>query len=225
MVSGPVHTQSLHMLPTGFISLPPEQGATMDEKTEELRDLFLDVADDGTVTESQEETPGSLTEERPEEERLDDTVGRMREQYEFDTDWSTEAYRRFVRGFFDEKSDEELADELEVDAEEVFSARLDLHLLRERDTEFPFELRTLRRLRTEDGDADPATELDTDEDTLTRATRVIETQDETRTVNDRFRDEFEEIVTDGDLSSQLARDAREDGLKEATEGMENDLSM
>ena len=72
MVSGPVHAQSLHMLPTGFIPLPPEQGATMDEKTEELRDLFLDVADDGTVTESQEETPGSLTEERPEDERLDD---------------------------------------------------------------------------------------------------------------------------------------------------------
>lgn len=213
------------MLPTGFIALPAEQGATMDEKTEELRDLFLDVAEDGTVTESQEETPGSLTEERPEEERLDEVIGRMDERYEFDTDWSTEEYRRLVRGFFDEESDANLADELGVDETELFGARLDLHLLRESDTEFPFELRELRRLRTEEEEPDFASELDTDEETLARATRVIETQDEARTANDRFRDEFEEIVTDGDLSTQLARDAREDGLEEATEGMENDLSM
>lgn len=225
MVSGPVHAQSLHMLPTGFIPLPPEQGATMDEKTEELRDLFLDVADDGTVTESQEETPGSLTEERPEDERLDDVIGRMHERYEFDTDWKDEEYRQLVRGFFDDDSDQGLADELDTDDETVFSARLDLHLLRERDTEFAFELRELRRLRTEEADTDPVEAFDTDEETVERAIRMIETQDETRTANDRFRDEFEEIVTDGDLSSQLARDAREDGLEEATEGMENDLSM
>lgn len=197
----------------------------MDEKTEELRDLFLDVADDGTVTESQEETPGSLTEERPEAERIDDVIERMGERYEFDTGWRSEEYRRLVRGFFEEESDEELADELEVDEDDLFRARLDLHLLRESDTEFPFELRELRRLRTEEEDAAFASELDTNEATIERAIRVIEAQDEARTVNDRFRDEFEEIVTDGDLSSQLARDAREDGLEEATEGMETDVSM
>lgn len=197
----------------------------MDEKTEELRDLFLDVADDGTVTETQEETPGSLTDERPEDERLDDVIGRMEERYAFDTDLDSERYRRLVRGFFDEESDADLAAELEVDEESIARARMDLHLLRESDTEFPFELRELRRLRTDEADGDPIEELDTDEATLERAIRVVETQDEARTANDRFRDEFEEIVTDGDLSSQLARDAREDGLEEATEGMENDLSM
>lgn len=213
------------MLPTGFISLPPEQGATMDEKTEELRDLFLDVTDDGTVTESQEETPGSLTEERPEDERLDDVIDRMSERYEFDTDWNPEEYHQLIRRFFDDDSDADLVTQLDTDDEAVFSARLDLHLIRESDTEFPFELRELRRLRTEETDADPVEAFKTDEQTIKRAIRVIETQDETRTANDRFRDEFEEIVTDGDLSSQLARDAREDGLEEATDGMENDLSM
>lgn len=213
------------MPPTGFIPCPVERGVTMDEKTEELRDLFLDVADDGTVTETQEETPGSLTDERPEDERLDDVIGRMEERYAFDTDWDPERYRRLVRGFFDEESDADLAAELEADEESIARARMDLHLLRESDTEFPFELRELRRLRTAEADVDPIEELDTDEATLERATRVVETQDEARTANDRFRDEFEEIVTDGDLSSQLARDAREDGLEEATEGMENDLSM
>ncbi|ADJ13478.1 hypothetical protein [Halalkalicoccus jeotgali] len=197
----------------------------MDEKTEELRDLFLDVSEDGTVTETQEETPGSLTDEQPEDERLDDVIGRMEERYAFETDWDHGSYRRLVRGFFEEDSDAELAEELDVDEASVVRARMDLHLLRESDTDFPFELRELRRLRTKETDAEPAEELDADEATLDRAICVIETQDEARTANDRFRDEFEEIVTDGDLSTQLARDAREDGLEEATEGMENDLSM
>lgn len=197
----------------------------MDEKTEELRDLFLDVTDDGTVTEQQEETPGSLTEDRPEPERLDEVIGRMSERYEFDTDWNTEEYRRLIRGFFEDESDTALADDLDVDTDDLFGARLDLHLLRESDTEFAFELRELRRLRTEEADVDFADELDAEEETIDRAVRIIETQDDARTANDRFRDEFEEIVTDGDLSTQLAHDAREDGLEEATEGMENDLSM
>jgi hypothetical protein len=197
----------------------------MDEKTEELRDLFLDVADDGTVTEPQEETPGSLTDEQPEDERLDDVIERMQERYAFETDWDDEAYRRLVRGFFDEESDADLAEELDVDEGSVVRARMDLHLLRESDTEFPFELRKLRQLRNAEEEVDLAEELEADEATLERAICVIETQDEARTANDRFRDEFEEIVTDGDLSTQLARDAREDGLEEATEGMENDLSM
>ena len=87
------------------------------------------------------------------------------------------------------------------------------------------ELRELRRLRNADEDADLPEELETDEGTIERALCVIEAQDEARTANDRFRDEFEEIVTDGDLTSRLARDAREDGLEEATEGMETDVSM
>ncbi len=197
----------------------------MDEKTEELRDLFLDVAGEESVTDQQEETPGSLTDEQPEDERLDRVIDRMRDTYAFETDWDDEEYRRLVRGFFEEESDTALATALSVDEESVFRARRDLHLLRESDTEFPFELRELRRLRNDDGDVDPAAELDADEGTIERATDVIETQDETRTANDRYRDEFEEIVTDGDLSTQLARDAQEDGLAEATEGMENDLEM
>ena len=33
----------------------------MDEKTEQLRDIFMDVAEEGTVTESQAAGRGSLT--------------------------------------------------------------------------------------------------------------------------------------------------------------------
>lgn len=197
----------------------------MDEKTEELRDLFLDVADEESVTEQQEETPGSLTDERPEDERLDGVIERMRERYAFGTDWDDESYRRLVRGFFEGESDTTLAGALGTDETEVFQARTDLHLLRETDAEFPFELRELRQLRTTEEDVNLAAELDADVATIERATDVIDTQDEARTANDRFRDEFEEIVTDGDLSNRLARDVQEDGLEEATEGMENDIEM
>lgn len=196
----------------------------MDEKTEELRDLFLDVTEEDTVTERQEETPGSLTDERSVEERLTAVIERMQEAYEFDTDWSTEEYRRLVRGFFEEN--DELAAEFDADEDELFQARMDLHLLREADAEFPFELRELReRLEADESPEEVAAAYDVDEATVRRARRVQRAREEARTANHRYRDEFEELVADGDLSNQLARDAREDGLKEATEGMENDIEM
>lgn len=198
----------------------------MDEKTEELRDLFLDVADEETVTESQEETPGSLTEERPAEERLDPVIERMREEYDFATDASTETYRRVVIGFFDDESDEELAERLGVPPDEVFEMRMDLHLLREEDADLPFELADLReRLEADGSRPELAAELGINEELLRRGERVLKAREEARIANDRYRDEFEEIATDGDLTARLARDAREDGLEDATEGMENDLEM
>jgi hypothetical protein len=198
----------------------------MDEKTEELRDLFLDVAEEDTVTEQQEETPGSLTDERPVDERLTAVIERMIEDYDFDTDWSVEEYRRLVRAFFGGEDEEDLTGAFDADEEEVFRARMDLHLLREEDAEFSFELRELReRLAGGSTLDDVADEFDVDEETVRRARRVQRAREEARTANDRYRDEFEELVADGDLSNRLAHDAREDGLREATEGMENELEM
>lgn len=197
----------------------------MDEKTEELRDIFLDVTDEEAVTDRQEETPGSLTDDRPVEERLTTVIDRMCEEYDFETDWSTEDYRRLVRAFFEEDADD-LAAALDADETEIFRARMDLHLLREDDDEFPFELRDLRE-RFEAGatPAEVAAAFGVEEATVRRARRVQRAREEARTANDRYRDEFEELVADGDLSTQLARDAQKDGLEEATEGMENDLEM
>ena len=44
------------------------------------------------------------------------------------------------------------------------------------------------------------------------------------TIN-RFRDEFAELLTDEAISDRMAQDAREDGLREATEDMETDVSL
>jgi len=46
----------------------------MDEKTEELRDIFIDVTDEDTVTESQEETRGSLIDREGIRDRLEGVV-------------------------------------------------------------------------------------------------------------------------------------------------------
>lgn len=196
----------------------------MDEKTRELRDIFLDVAEEETVTERQEESPGSLADERSPEERLEPVIERMRESYEFETDGPLADYCQVVRGFFEGESDRTLATVLDRSSEEVFRMRMDLHLVDESDVDVPFDRQTFRD-RLEDRSIDEiAAEFDVDETSLRRAERALRAREQARTANERYRDEFEEIVADGDLAGRL-RDAREDGLEDATEGMENDLSM
>lgn len=199
----------------------------MDEKTEELRDIFMDVTDEDTVTESQEETRGSLTEdEQAVADRLEEVVAEMRERYGFGTDLADRDLCRVVRGFYEGESDSTVADALDVSRRVVFRARLDLHLVRDRDTDAPFEMATLRELLARDRSvSEIADELDVSESTVRRYRRVVNAQDEARRVSDRFRSEFEDILTDAGITTQMTTDIKEDGLEEATEGMETDVSL
>jgi hypothetical protein len=200
----------------------------MDEKTAELRDIFIDVTDGETVTERQEDARGSLTEDEDRiDERLDDVVARMREQFDFRTDLSTGDLRRVVRGFYDDEDDATIADALDTDEGTVVTARHDLHLLREAETDGPFEFARLRELRNEEQeytDAELAAELGVSEATLDTYEAVVDTQNEKRSVNDRFADEFAELLTDADLQDHT-ESVEDDGLQEATEGMETDVSF
>ncbi|QLK24538.1 conditioned medium-induced protein 4 [Natrinema zhouii] len=196
----------------------------MNEKTEELRDLFTDVTDgEETVTESQENTRGSLErDERSDEERLESVVQQMRERYEFETGLSDDDLITVARGFYDEKSDEEIAEELGVDAEEVFEARLSLHLVGKDDAD-EVDLAAIRD--REEDDATLAEEYEVSEDRIRRYRRVAEAKDQSRAANDRYRDEFDSILADADLTEQLTSDLREDGLEDATEGMETEVEF
>jgi hypothetical protein len=190
----------------------------MDDKTAELRDIFIDTTGSETVTESQEEMRGSLTEdERKVERRVLELIGTMRERYEFTSGLGDDDLHRVVTGFYDEETDGDIAGELGVDPDVVVAARMDLHLVRDEDRDAPFDIEKLRRLVVEEATLEEcAAKLGTDESSVepfvTRA-------------NDRFRDEFEELLTDSDLSARLARNAREDGLKDATEDIETDVSF
>ena len=200
----------------------------MDDKTAELRDIFIDATGSDTATESQEESPGSLTDESEVDtaERLPALIATMRERYEFDAGLDDAALERVVRGFFEGETDADLADALDVAAATVFDARTDLHLVREADRDAPFDLAELRAMAVEGVPLDERAErLDADEATVRRYGDVIDADQESTRANDRFRDGFAELLTDSDLSGRLASDAREDGLREATEDIETDVSF
>lgn len=199
----------------------------MDDKTAELRDIFIDATGSDSVTESQSESPGSLTDSDTDvTDRLLELVARMRERYAFETGFDDETLCRIVQWYYTDCSDREIAAELEADAEAVFTARLDLHLVGEADRESTFDLDELRRLVVEDVPlAERAEQLDLTEETARHYSRIVHADLRSTRANNRFRDEFTELLTDSDLTDQLARDAREDGLQEATEDIETDVSL
>jgi hypothetical protein len=198
----------------------------MDEKTAELRDIFIDVTDDDSVTEKQEEPRGSLAEDETEiEGKLRTAIEQMRAQLAFETDLSLDGLIQVVRGFYDDKSDESIADTLDLDRETVAQARHDLHLIRERERDVPFDTDDFQELLAEEyTPAEIADELALNESTAQMYYRVVETQEEIRRVNSRYTNEFEELLTDADLEDHT-EDVTEDGLDEATEGMETDVSF
>ena len=197
----------------------------MDEKTEELRDIFVEATGEDTVTENQEETRGTIADVDV-EERVVDTIETMRDRYEFETDCSQEELCRIVERFFDGEDDETIAAAIDADEGTVFRARMDLHLVREADRDTPFDLEDLRELLIDGASAAECAEsLDEDEETIKRYGTVIETDREATRANERFRHEFAELLTDEELSEQLVQDAREDGLREATEDIETDVSF
>ena len=198
----------------------------MDEKTEELREIFIDATGADTVTQRQEESPGSLADESDESERVRELVAEMQSETTFETALDLEAYETIARLFFEDADDEAIAAEVGCDPETAVAARLDLHLVRESDRDAPFDLDELRRLRVEETPpAACAERLGVDEATVAEYVPVVETEIAATRVNDRFRDGFAELLSDADLGERLAADAREDGLEEATEDMETNVSF
>jgi hypothetical protein len=197
----------------------------MDEKTEELRDIFIDVSGEEAVTESQEASRGSLadTDEAGVADRLGDVVARMRERYEFQTDLDDDALVSVVRLFYEGNDDGTIAADIGADEPAVVEARLDLHLLRDEDTEAPFDLAEFRRRVADDNPsvATLAEEFDIDESWAAHYRRVVAAQDAARRVSHRFQSEFEDVLTDAGLSTQHTAALREDGLDEATEDIDS----
>ncbi len=196
----------------------------MNEKTEELRDIFTTVTDgEATVTESQEDTRGSLEQdERSVEERLETVINQLRDRYGFETPLSDEQLIELATLFYDDKRDDEIADELGVAEEDVFEARLSMHLVDETDAD---EVDLVAIRNREEDDATLAAEYDVSEGRIERYRKVARARAESRAANDRYRDEFDSILAETELTSRMAADVREDGLEDATEGMETDVDF
>jgi hypothetical protein len=186
----------------------------MDEKTEELRDIFVDVADDDTVTERQEAGHGSLlSDEDGVEERLLIVIDRLRERFDVDTGLSDEALVAVVRRYYEGDDDAAIAEAVDAEPETVSRARIALHLLRNEDTEAPFDL---ARLREEDADA-VREEFDLSASELERYQQVVAAQTRARQVSGRFQSEYEDVLHDAGITTVLTDGVRDDGLDEATE--------
>lgn len=188
----------------------------MDEKTEQLRDIFVDIAGDDTVTESQEESPGSITtDEEGVADRIAAVVERMRDRYEFDAGLDIDALVSVVRGFYEGEDDEVIAEDLDLAPGDVFDARMALYLFRDADDEAPFDLSELRK-RSDEDDTTLAADFDVSADKIRHYRQVVDAQMAARQVSQRFQSEFEEALADAGLTAMT--DAMpENGLKDTTE--------
>jgi lambda repressor-like predicted transcriptional regulator len=193
----------------------------MDEDTERLRDIFLDVTETDTVTESQTASPGTLAGGDADAlARLSTVIEEMRQAISFETDLSTDTLARIVRAFYAGETDDAIASTLDIPIATVFAARMDLHLFRESDLPAGVDPETL------DTHADAtetalAERLDTDPETIRRARHVRAAREAARDVSDRFRDAFADVLTAAGLETSMTAGIREDGLWEATEDIDS----
>ena len=242
----------------------------MDDKTADLRDLFVETTGEETVTETQTAARGSLSTDDDAdavENALSALIDEMADRYEFDTDLPESDLRRVVRAFFDPETagvgggswsadaDAAVAASLpgDADAGTVFRARMDLHLVADTDRDGPVPYADLRALVSAESPTDgvdtgggaPDVDRDAERDapvtddaalaaalpgdvdpaTVRRYRRVAEADLTSRRTNHRYRDAFADLLTDADLSTRLASDARRDGLEAATEDIETDVSL
>lgn len=198
----------------------------MEEKTEKLRDIFLSVSDEERVTESQTERPGSLTDDGASAgQRLADVLDGLREKFGFETPLSDDERLTLIRGFYDGRSDDELAAELDCEASTVFAARMELHLLR--DSEPPLSDDDLETVRANPdvGARALADRLGADERAVRRSRAALQAEDRSRRASQRFRTAYREILTDQDLTDQFATETQDDGLEDATDGAETDVEF
>ncbi|WP_181687013.1 hypothetical protein [Halorhabdus salina] len=203
----------------------------MDEKTEDLRELFVDVAGTDTVTADQSDDRGTLVDLNGLDDetirgRLRAVVEVMAEKFTFEATLTVAERVELVQLFYEGGDDEAIAANLDTDAETVFGARMDVHLFRASDTDASIEWVRLRdRLRETDDDAALASELDLAPDAIAGYRRVFEARQEARNVSHRYRGAFRDVIPDADLADRLTADTTEDGLEEAAADIETDVSF
>lgn len=199
----------------------------MDEKTERLRELFLEVTDEETVTERQSAARGSLADETADDDAILEVIEAMRERYAFATELDDASLATVARSFYAGESDTAIGRELgDLSAGTVRRARLDLHLVTDRDLDASFDLDELRELRSsETSRAEQAEALGVSPSTVRKYARALDAQQQRRLVGDRFREEFDRLLGDSELAEQLTAAVKETGLREATEDIETNVSF
>jgi DNA-binding CsgD family transcriptional regulator len=198
------------------------------EKAEQLRDLFVDVTDESTVTEERNEERGTL----PDKEEIDDeirgVIEDIRDEYGFETSLEDDELVTVVRLYHDGASDAQIARELGDDSldKTVRRARIGLHLFRDSDFDAPFEIDRLRELLDQDAtNADAADELGVSASTVRSYRDAVEARREAEAAENEYADRFEAILEDREIAETFTSDAKRDGLEGATEDAEVDVDL
>ncbi|MDZ7687184.1 MAG: conditioned medium-induced protein 4 [Halobacteriales archaeon] len=199
-----------------------------EKKAEELRDIFVEVTDESTVTEEREEERGTL----PGEEEIDDeirgTVDEMRDEYGFETSLEDDDVVQVVRLYNDGASDAEIARELGDDSldKTVRRARIGLHLFHDSDFDAPFDIDRLEELLDEEAtNSEIADELDVSSSTVRSYRRAVEARRESEEADGEYAERFEAVLEDHEISERFTPNAKRDGLEDATEDAEVDVDL
>ncbi|MFP4189361.1 MAG: conditioned medium-induced protein 4 [Halobacteriales archaeon] len=199
-----------------------------EEKAEELRDLFVDVTDESTVTEEREEERGTLPDKEEVDDEIRDTVDEMREEYGFETSLDDDQVVGVVRLYHDGASDSEIARELGDDSldKTVKRARIGLHLFRDSDFDAPFDIDRLRELVDEEAtNAEAADELGVSASTVRSYRGAVEARRDADDADDEYAERFEAVLEDREIAETFTSDAKRDGLEGATEDAEVDVDL
>ena len=198
----------------------------MDEKTADLRDLFVETTGTDTVTEEQTEGPGTLVDRVADDDAVRSVVARMRERFAFTSDADDETLAAVARAVHEGADDAAVAETTGLDEAAVVDARMDLHLVREdeRDPPGDADAAALRRYAGEEASlARVATDFGLDPAAVARPYRAAAADVASRRVGDRFRIAFADMLTDADLSRRHVD--HEDGLDEAAADIETNVSF
>jgi len=199
-----------------------------NDKAEELRDIFVDVTDESTVTEEREEERGTLPDEDEVDDEIRGVIDEMRDEYGFDTSLDEDELVRVVRLYHEGASDAETARELGDDSldKTVKRARVSLHLFRDSDLDAPFDVDRLRELVDEGAtNAEAADELGVSASTVRAYRGAVEARRDADDADGEYADRFEAVLEDRAISETFTSDAKRDGLEEATEDAEVDVDL
>ncbi len=199
-----------------------------EKKAEELRDIFVDVTDESTVTEEREEERGTLPGEDEIDEEILETVDEMRDEYGFETSLDDDEVVQVVRLYHDGASDAEIARELGDDSldKTVRRARVELHLFRDSDFDAPFDIEKLEELVDEDvTNTEAADALGVSSSTVRSYRRAVEARRRSDEADGEYADRFEAVLEDREISERFTPQAKRDGLADATEDAEVDVDL
>jgi hypothetical protein len=187
------------------------------EKTDRLREIFLDVAGDHTVTEDQQETPSTIESNSVPSDSLRAIIQEMKQKYGFRTSLETDELITLVRLFYEDYSDTAIARELGNASRDktVTRARIHLQLFRETDFDAPVDLDELRDLLdAETSTTKIAKALDTSKSTIGRYRRILDAEQAAEAVDHRYQQRFEEALSDPETDHSI-REALKSGLDDA----------